>query len=447
MHAIGVDYQRTLAVICLREGPCSTAKIRSVGDGLRHLIPTAVLNEKQWGSAAMLAADPKRLCGNSHLADDPWLDELGATLFWRGLYRRLYTYLGYIQPTEQSGYRLVVSLPAAGYELACEQITHFCQVVGLRDPTIIPLTDAILSRWMTEQMLATSGESVVAVAAIGDTSSSVRAYRIHAPSSGYPRILSASRIVSLAETGQAWWIQNILRSVETRLGQSPPPELELGLRDAAIELGMRLGSAAAKQAIAWAGPLQKHLFTPLQWTRQECTGWPEVSRLANALPIAIRDTVTSIEDRSTPDMLLVGGVGAVWPFARDIAIKLIAQEKIWQSFTPQEDGAWGAACWPKVGAGYTDILFQQTSMPVERTRPDREESQVSVVLSSYEEVKRIAQLHSGDSQPSVDMLPTEAQEMSIDQYALESYPDTDFLYEVLPRNYDLSSDVYPSSQQ
>jgi hypothetical protein len=415
MNAIGIDYQRTLCVICLREGPCSTAKIRSVGDGWRHLIPTAVLGDTQWGSGALLASNPNRLWGKDRLADDPWLDEQGAALFWRGLYRRLYAYLGYMQPTRLNGYHTVVSLPAANYEIAREQISHFCQVVGLRDTTVIPVTDAILCRWMTEQKQAESAESVVAVAAIGDTSSSVRAYRIQYRGARYPGILSASQVVSLPEIGQAWWIQKILTFVKDRTDQPLPPQYELGLRDAAIELGAQLSRVAPTQPIAWAGPLQKNLFTPLQLTRSQCSAWPEVTRFTRTLPFAIRDTVTPVAGRATPDMLLIGGVGAVWPFAKDVAMQqLVSEAKIWQSHTPQEDGAWGAACWPEVADEYADILQQLTGV-AETAKLGHVINQSPVTPASpshdYEEIMRIARRYGNKSQladndPQSDVLPS-----------------------------------------
>lgn len=414
MNAIGIDYQRTLCVVCLREGPCSTTKIRSVGDGWRHLIPTAVLGGTQWGSDALLASDPSRLWGKDRLADDPWLDELGAALFWQGLYRRLYAYLGYMQPTRLNGYHTVVSLPAAHYEPARKQITHFCREVGLRDTTVIPVTDAILCRWMTEQTQAETGESIVAVAAIGDTSSTVRAYRFQYRGARYPGILSASQVISLAEIGQAWWIQKILTLVNERTEQQFSLEYELGLRDAAIELGTQLSRANPTQLVAWAGPLQKNLFTPLQLTRSQCSAWPEVTRLTRILPDAIQDAVTQVANRATPYMLLIGGVGAVWPFAKDAATQLVAEAKIWQSPTPQEDGAWGAACWPEVAEEYAAILQRPTDVDG-TAKPDPipiQSPATPVSLShDYEKIMRIHRLYGNKSQladndPQSDVLPS-----------------------------------------
>lgn len=449
MNAIGIDYQRTLAVICLREGPCATAKIRSVGDGLRHLIPTAVLDEETWGSNALISSHPNRLWGKDYPTDEPWLEEKGAVLFWRGLYRRLYTYLGRMQPDSRNGYRTVISLPAAGYESADEQIRHFCQAAGLSDITTIPLTDAILCRWMTEQAHSESDERVVAVTAIGDTSSSVRAYRIQYRGAKYPGILSASQIVSLSEIGQAWWIQNILTLLEEHINQALPFEEELGLRDAAIELGMRLGRVAPSQPVAWIGPLQKSLFTPLEVTRQECASWPEVTRLARALPVAIRDAVLPIAERATPDILLLGAVGAAWPFAKDIARGLVSEEQIWQSLTPQEDGAWGAACWPEVGESYTDVFQGHTVPAPEKPEPDRVHAPAPATntKSSYEEIMKLVNQYSDESQPAVDVFPFEDTREDEDQYPLEHHSKFDPLDEEALADNDLQSDVFPPPEQ
>src|SRR5215470_13248377 len=127
MNAFGIDYQRSLSVVWLREGRGPAARFRSVGDGSSRLIPNAVAGEKLWASRAMQAAEPGRASGSDTLIDGPWLDEPGASLFWRGLYQRLYSYLGRMSPTVQNGYNVAVAIQAEDLPAGARKLDGLCR--------------------------------------------------------------------------------------------------------------------------------------------------------------------------------------------------------------------------------------------------------------------------------------------------------------------------------
>ena len=124
MNVIGIDYQQTLSVICLREGQ-ELIRFRTIGDGLCPIIPNA-LEKEHWGSSALLVASPQDLLHGNPVQEDPWLDEPGAGLFWQGIARHLYSYLGQINPTPKNGYRVVVGLQSPCFSSVAERVERFC---------------------------------------------------------------------------------------------------------------------------------------------------------------------------------------------------------------------------------------------------------------------------------------------------------------------------------
>jgi hypothetical protein len=354
MHSIGIDHQRTLSIICLREGPLPFAKRRSVGDGLRHIIPNIAQDEQLWGSQALTNQNVGSMWSKL-FTESTWSTDDEARFFWRGLSKRLYTFLGQMTPTINNGFRTIVCLPATNYQVETEQVLSLCKQVDLSDTTIIPAIDTVLCRWLAERPLLQGRCTIVAVM-VGDTSVDVRAYRLNTPGRPYPYFASASQIVSIEKTGLAWWADKLLSLIAERMDEGLPARLLLGLHDAAVEFGVYLSRAQPSQLISWTGPLQGRLFTPLQVTRNECASWTEVTSLTSRLPAIIRDVTQRVSDANRPDILLIGGIGALWPFPRDAMLETLGAENIWQSATPYEDGAWGAACWPEIGEPYQEVL-------------------------------------------------------------------------------------------
>ena len=368
MNTFGIDYQHTLSVICLREGRTASNSPHSVGDGLRTVIPNAVLGDKLWGSRALLSAEPGRLSGSEMLAKGPWLDEPGASLFWRGVYQRLFSYVGRVRPTLQEGYRVVVGIQAADYRTAAEGVERVCHAAGLNDTICIPATDALLGRWMAERTTSEEREHLVTAIAVGDTSVLIRAYRVQCKTDRFPRIVAAGQPTHLAGTGSAGGVTRVLELMHAQFDEPNepiPPGHELALRDAVIEFGAQLDRTDPNRAIEWTGLFRERMsmWGPAKLTLQECNSWPEVSNLQLALPAAIRDTAVAAGGRTKPDLVVLGGVGAVWPFARSIIAAVEPRLEVWQSDNPLEDVARGAAWWPLVGESYVDLL-REKSVPL-----------------------------------------------------------------------------------
>ena len=98
-NAFGIDYQQTASLISLREGRRPGAPLRSVGDGLRNLIPHYVSANALWGSHAIQPQPYTPRASGLSFADGPWLQTPQAGQFWQRLSRRLYDYIGNMEPT------------------------------------------------------------------------------------------------------------------------------------------------------------------------------------------------------------------------------------------------------------------------------------------------------------------------------------------------------------
>ena len=370
MNVFGIDYQRTLSVICLREGHNAHDSPHSVGDGLRTVIPNVVLGNKLWGSRALLSAELGRLSGSEALAEEPWLDEPGAALFWGGLYQRLFSYIGRVRPTMEGGYQIVVGIQAADYQVAVNGVEQVCRTAGLNDTMYIPATDAVLCRWMVEQTTLEEREYLVTAVAVGDTSVLVRAYCIQCATGRSPQIVTAGEPVCLPRTGLAWWVMRTLELVHSRFNEPIPLGHELALRDAVIEFGAQLSRSGPSREVEWTGLFREHMYTPPKLTLRDCKAWPEVANLHLALPTAIQDTTIAVGGRAKPDLVILGGVGGVWPFAGIIIATAEPKLKVWQSHNPLEDVARGATWWPLVETANMGQLWKKSLLAPSRVADD-----------------------------------------------------------------------------
>jgi hypothetical protein len=336
MNAIGVDYQRTLSVVCLREGESRAARVRLVGDGRRPLIPNAVHAAGAWGSAA-LCEDLAEDAVQPDLAGGPWTDRPAVAL-WKGLYERLYHFLGRVRPKEEEGFRVVVAIQAEDQAAAAGGVERLAREAGFADVAVIPAATTVLCRWLAEQEPGAAGERVVAVAAVGDTSAQVAGYRVASDTGRPPRVVQAAPPTSLGGTGHAWWTATLLRHVRDRLAEPPSACDEPALREAALEFGARLGRSAGDGPLAYTGPCHEQLASPLSFRPAECAAWPEAAALTLWLPDALREATRAVAGKPRPDLILVGGVGAAWPFAAEAA-RLVGP--VWPSDSPEEDVARG----------------------------------------------------------------------------------------------------------
>ncbi|HLV78829.1 MAG TPA: hypothetical protein VKT32_01070, partial [Chthonomonadaceae bacterium] len=173
-----------------------------------------------------------------------------------------------------------------------------------------------------------------------------------------PRIVTRDSVARSLPFGQAHWTGRLLVHINDLFTEPIRPGYELALRDAALEFGARLRRAPSGRAVGWTGPLRDKLYAPLQLTPEECYAWPEAAPVMSGLPGLIRDSLSAVNHAGRPDLILVGGIGAFWPFAAEAAR---SSGRVQQSESPEEDVARGAAWWPEVEAVWSDALFSVAS--------------------------------------------------------------------------------------
>ena len=366
MNTLGIDYQQTSTVIALREGDEPGVRLRSISDGQRRLIPNAVLGQQTWGSHALLAEERGGLRQGDDRQEGPWLDPAGAPVFWRALFRRAVAYLGGLEPVPTNGYRLVVGFQAENFPVAAAAVVRLATAAGFADPVCIPATDALLCRWLAERR--TFDQHLVASVVQGDTSTTVRAYRLHPGEAGRATVTAAGAITTVPGAGQAAWVRRITQLVSDRLGGTIPAEDELAVREAAVEFGARLSQSDEHQAVAWSGPLSERMLEPVQTTRAASLALPEIQALEEALGAALAKALAKTGAGDQPDLVLRGGPGAVWPFGLNALLKTVPAKRIWQSADPAQDVAWGAAWWPETGK-LSEQVLRWSSASVARVGP------------------------------------------------------------------------------
>jgi hypothetical protein len=315
------------------------------------------------------------------LRTGPWIDTPEAALFWQGLQDRLYRYLGRMTATESNGYRVVVAISPGEEAEVTSAISQFAHSAGLQDIDVIRATDALMSRFIasptgsrTAATATSAGPPLVAVAvALGDVAAEVTVYHLSPPgATDNAPIFRADRIdalFALLPYGSAHWERQLLQRVGEHLREPLPPNQEFLLQDAAREFGAALRRTVRYDTILdWNGPFCARMHSPLRLRTEDCLrDWPEARKLVEELPERIREAahVAGVED-GVPDILLLGGVGARWPFAFQAVEQLLeggtAQKlQIWSSNTAEEDVARGASWWPEMCAETLPVLQDDLS--------------------------------------------------------------------------------------
>ena len=327
--AAGLDVQHSRTMIVVREG----AQQLPVGDGQRRLVPNAQA-DGLWGSSAAEAI----LSGGSPTAEwlsrwrtDPWSGP-----FLAGVHHRLTGFLGQVRPIHSNGYFVYLSTgpdtPGNAVEL--------CASAGLADTDPVEPGEALICRWLAEPA-AGDWRGAVAAVACGENWTTVTPYTVDR-SSGRIEVRRMAGCVSRAVGGGSWCTE-LAANVLERCREGVPATALLPLLDGVLELASAL---RGREAAEWAGPLTDQLFAPLTFTHQELISRPSVERVTTAVRELVRATSVA------PDLLIVGGPCAVWPFIpgalRDLA-------PLWQSREPEQDLAVGAAWWPVLQPFFTGV--------------------------------------------------------------------------------------------
>ncbi|MFB6888186.1 hypothetical protein ACFCX4_02590 [Kitasatospora sp. NPDC056327] len=316
---LGLDVQYSHTVPALRE----TGAAVPLRDGHRALIPNAVLPGGAWGSPAaeevlgLGPATPERLFAWRR---DPWSPE-----FLRGLRDRSARYLGLSADPPAHGYRTVV---CAGPDTP-DDAERRCEEAGLGTAARVTPTDALLCRRLAEPQPLPRGGTVLAVVC-AERWTALGSYRLVQEDGRTTAVRSGPPV--LRPEGAGAWTELLAGAVLARSGEGTPARDLLALLDGALECASRLDLAAS---VPWQGPLAERLSPPLVVWRDELARSPAVLETVDAVR---RHAVAA-----APDLVLLGGSGAVWPFPHTA---LGAVAPVWRSSDPALDLAAGAAWWP-----------------------------------------------------------------------------------------------------
>jgi len=370
MNTFGIDYQQSLTVIALREEYEGRSVIRSVGDGSRSLIPNAVSLRGEWGSRAGKQPDVFAAGVLEPTGDGAWLDDPGPGLFWHGLYSRLRSYLGRLDPLRRNGYRSVVALQGANWEADAHAVGALARAAGFEEIVVIPSTHALLCRWLSTTHSSLAEVPCVVAVAVGETSTQVCGFRIEWSRPGTATIAAASIPSTLPRTGQAYWNQRLFTLLKERLSEDLLAGHDRALRDAAMRYAIRLSRTEAGQSAEWREVFEDRLYQPLLLSLDRCQSWPEASNLAAQMPNAVRAALRTISS-PRPDVLVVGGVGTVWPFAEVIATGM-GICPVWRSGAPEDDVAAGATRWGELCQHPSGVLLDRSVSLGQAPTPSRD---------------------------------------------------------------------------
>lgn len=352
VNAIGIDYQQSVTTVILREGRREAARFQNVGDGLRQRIPTLSAPGGIWGTRALYASTPDARAQSRPTAVAPWLSDNDAADFWQGLSARLFGYLGQVTPMLRRGYHVIIALHGMHDDTTMRRVEALARASGLVDATCIPATTALVCRWLAERSARDAAPEHAVAVVVGEATTTVAAFSLRESRPHHRDIAQLMAPIAL-EVGQEAWADELIGQCASHTVEGITQDQLPLLRDAALEFGTRLGSADPEQALQWEGPPQVQLFTPVVLSRNDCASWESVRRLAELLPPAIEQAFRIVprgKDRRPP-LVLIGGSGAGWPFARDIARGIAA---VWRSVSPQEDVGRGATWWPEVRQGFAE---------------------------------------------------------------------------------------------
>jgi hypothetical protein len=337
MNTFGIDHQPGVTFVALREGAQETAPVASVGDGVRSMIPNTVSPEGYWGSRALGRPGAYSPGG----ARGAWIEDPGASLFWKGLYARLGSYLGRMAPVRANGYRLAIALQGDEYNTDAHAVTALARAAGFDDVVLLPSTYALLCRWLASPGVHEHQPRTVITIAVGEVATLGGGFHLEWNLRGLPAVRAASLPTSLQEAGYETWNRRLLELLRVRLKEAPAEGYLDLLRDAALRYAVRLSQARIDQPVQWRETLEEQLYAPLSLSHAQCAAWPECVALGRSLPDAVRAALTTLGS-STADLLVVGGIGSVWPVVEKIAAVL---GPVWRSSAAGDDVAVGAAWW------------------------------------------------------------------------------------------------------
>lgn len=311
MSAFGIELQDTLIQVVLREGANQNARHRSIGDGIRDVIPCFATGDaigERAVRALGAAATPS--------AND---------VFWRAMRTRLSAFLGRVDPTRRNGYSFCFAMSPSGFETRQKDLARTLASSGWEQPLMVASPCALAATTLV------SARGRVAAIVVGEHDTSLQSFDVD---SGAQRV-AAGGTAAVVEVGTRDWEDELLRTVMQRARHVPLIDalLKVEFSAAAMEFATSLSRAPRDQPVLWQGPLAHEAFFELALSSDDCMQWPSVRQLDQAI-------AAFFAREPGPDVIVVGGVGAAWPFAAGAAARF---GRIWPSGAPSEDVARGAA--------------------------------------------------------------------------------------------------------
>jgi hypothetical protein len=319
MNGAGLDVQHSRTMIVVREG----VQRLPVGDGYRRLVPNAQL-DGLWGSPAaeaILSDGAPRPEWLFRWRTDPWSQP-----FLAGVHDRLTGFLGQVRPIHSNGY--VVYL-CTGPD-APDDAVELCASAGLCDAVPVEPGEALVCRWLAERAPG-DWKGTLAAVACGENWTTATPYTVDRV--GGRMVVTRTGQPASRAVGGGVWCEELAANVMERCQEGIAAIALLALLDGVLELASAL---RVRETAEWMGPLTDQLFAPLTFTRRELAARPSVERVITA----VRELVPTTSARL--DLLIVGGVSAIWPFIPDA---LLDVGPVWQSPEPEQDLAAGAAWW------------------------------------------------------------------------------------------------------
>lgn len=351
MNVVGLDYQRTLSVACLREGVTPVWPPVAVGDGRWRVIPNAAADPDVWGGDALARPLVGRSLGADEPGAGPWIGE-GAASFWRGLARRVGRFLGGVDPARHV-HRIAVAVQAADRAAAAVEVRRLSRQAGFAEPVLLSSSEAALVAFLADQYAPRRPTpapvpETLAVVVVGDRNVVVSGFRLE--SDRVPvRVVAATPPALIEETGLAFWMDRLLGEVRSRCSELPADgSVGPALWQAALEWGPRLAFRRTdEEVVEWNGPLRERMAVPFQSCRRDGLSWNSVRPLRDGLPRRLADITAALGTSSGDMPIILAGVGALWPFAGSIAAAIGTVLTVDE---PELAVARGAAWWPEIGA-------------------------------------------------------------------------------------------------
>jgi len=347
MNAFGIDWGRLFTFVSLFEQG-KRQNLLSVDDGRRKRIAHAVeRTRKLWGSEAVALA-PESFDVSDVGEAAWWQPSQKSAFFWKCLAKRLETYCGGFAAAINYETRIAVQALADSPRLT--EVAQMAQDVGLPNVQAVSATDALLARWLGEER--PSEECHVAAVVVGDTATLLTLMRLRPADSGSVRI---HRTLQTSLPYGAWsWATHLRYLVNQRMHESLPATWEIAWQDALQEFGLRLSEASETQEVLWNGPGRDRSYAPFTLTPRQCSEWETVRGFQSDLRVALGS-------HPRPNWVLLGGLGAEWPFARNVARTLAL---CWQTTSPNTAIAEGAALLPSLALTF---VTASDAWPIEQT--------------------------------------------------------------------------------